>query len=806
MSKRTGGLASIASFRWRAILLLTLVVGGPQMLFTVSIIKTQNKGMEQAETVKGDLLAEIAARSLIESLRTQNRMQTIRNLAVLRTDPDFAGARVISGSGQVIAQIGSPRNAPDAELQQHVAHIRMEKNEGETVQVVVYRSLASLREMQQLLGGARFINLAFFLCTFAAALMLINAAILRPLSQIGVAIGRIRDGKLSHPIPYLTRKDEVGEVARALDTFRVNALEMQVLRKGRELRARQHRHRILRALEATQDAVLILSADGSIEFANPRARRYFDHAVTGDTPLFANVANAEHRERIEAAINGVQPLDLTTELHIDPAGADVSDFPEDTLPVAIRIAPITEDEERGIGTVILVSDNSFQDRISSRIRRLADFDSLTGLHNRRVLEERLEEQLAADPAETALVLLDLDRFKTINDTLGHPVGDELLIHVAGLLRRTAGAKDLAARMGGDEFAMLITRPDAAERAVAISEAIVSILERPVRLANRALQTGASVGIALDPSPEATAQDIIREADLALYAAKNQGRGRATRFQPHMEQDVQRKSQIEGALRSALAQRRITAHFQRQHALDDGALVGFEALARWEDDTLGTVSPAEFVPVAEETGQIRELTIQMLDIACRFAAEARKLGFGGHVSVNISPNLFADDMTELIRDSLLVHNCPADALVVEITEAVFLAKGLDARGQMRTLQDMGVTIALDDFGMGYSSLSYLQRFPVNHIKIDRAFVSRMLSSGEARAIVCAIVELGHALGMTVTGEGAETEGERDALRAAKADFVQGYVDGTPVPREQAMALVRESIHSPSDPPIVMQRRN
>jgi len=278
------------------------------------------------------------------------------------------------------------------------------------------------------------------------------------------------------------------------------------------------------------------------------------------------------------------------------------------------------------------------------------------------------------------------------------------------------------------------------------------------------------------------------ADLALYEAKRQGRGRYIVFEAALADAIARKSDVEDAMRTALRDREITAHFQQQRGLPGRELMGFEALARWTSATLGPVSPGEFVPIAEENGLIAPLTQQMVEYAARSAAKWRKQGFTGRVSVNISPILFADDVVEVIQDAILSTACPADVLEIEITEAVFLDQGNRALQQIERLRAMGITVALDDFGTGYSSLGYLQRFPVDKIKIDRAFVSRMQGSEMTRSIVKAIVEMGHALNMSVIGEGAESEADVECLIQTGVDTVQGFVDGKPMSSADANALV------------------
>ncbi|MEO0914361.1 MAG: diguanylate cyclase, partial [Pseudomonadota bacterium] len=475
---------------------------------------------------------------------------------------------------------------------------------------------------------------ALVLAAISAALILIARQITRPLAKARDAIARIQQGDY-HTAPIGTqRNDEIGEVMRAIDGFRLNAIEMEDLRRLNDRAARDERRRIRAALESTQDAAMIIRETGQVVFQNAPARIMLADLFTNLGPDLSLVENPADRQSIQSAILERKGLELnaTVMIRLGPTSAK-----RKATPVRLRINPIYDSEESYLGVVILATDITDQVRAQSHINHLANHDSLTGLANRRVLEESLDAGLE-DPDETdvALLLLDLDRFKIINDTLGHPVGDELLITVGNLLGTLCESGGIAARLGGDEFSMLFRGRSGIEAARRSASAIVEALSQTITVGDKTLRTGASIGIAhLRPGTD-TASDGLRKADLALYEAKRRGRGRSVEFQQDLEHEIKRKTLLEKELRSALVNREIEAYFQRQVSLSTEELAGFEALARWHHADLGAISPEEFIAVAEETNQIAELTHQMLTQACRMAASWHKTGFRGRVSVNISP--------------------------------------------------------------------------------------------------------------------------------------------------------------------------
>ncbi|WP_075214277.1 putative bifunctional diguanylate cyclase/phosphodiesterase [Mongoliimonas terrestris] len=411
-------------------------------------------------------------------------------------------------------------------------------------------------------------------------------------------------------------------------------------------------------------------------------------------------------------------------------------------------------------------------------------DALTGLPDRRVLGEALAADLRAG-LPFAFLLVDLDRFKSVNDTLGHPVGDRLLLRVVDRLRKVIGPHDLLARLGGDEFAVVHRSADPAVTAEALGARLVDLVGRAVIIGEHLITVGASVGIVL-PAPDDDADRLLQAADLALYQAKEDGRGRYRLFDPAMDARAKARRDLETELRRALALRQFAVHYQPQVALGSGTLTGFEALVRWNHPERGLVPPAAFIPVAEETGLIVGLGEWVLRTACMDAA-----AWPGDlkVAVNLSPMQFdGPGLPAVVASALARSGLLPERLELEITESVLLADTSATLATLGQLKALGVRIAMDDFGTGYSSLSYLRAFPFDKVKIDRSFVADMEVNADSAAIVRAVLTLGASLGMSTTAEGVETGSQLALLRAEGCDDAQGYFLSRPVPAADVAATI------------------
>jgi len=441
---------------------------------------------------------------------------------------------------------------------------------------------------------------------------------------------------------------------------------------------------------------------------------------------------------------------------------------------------IFEPMEQG-GCVVIVEDISERRRAQAKIEHLARYDTLTGLPNRASFATRFERCLASSKTgvSRAVLFVDLDQFKQVNDTLGHPCGDTLLCQVADRLRADIRGSDIIARFGGDEFVVLQTTRSGREGISALAERIIETLSGVYDVDGHQIAIGASIGIAMAPEDGASADQILKSADIALYRAKADGRGRYCFFEPEMDRKAQARRQLEFDLREAVANDTFELHYQPVIDLRSGRSSGCEALLRWRHPVRGPISPAEFIPVAEEMGLIVEIGARVLREACLECA--RWPGDIG-VAVNLSPIQFRHGNVEsVVEEALRISGLAPERLELEITESVLLQDTSLIRDTLLRLRDLGVGIALDDFGTGYSSLGYLHTFPLNKVKIDRCFLAGIESDTQVATLLRGVARLSAELGMSVVMEGVETPQQLALVSAEKSvSHVQGYLFAAPMP--------------------------
>ncbi len=454
-----------------------------------------------------------------------------------------------------------------------------------------------------------------------------------------------------------------------------------------------------------------------------------------------------------------------------------------------------------IGGVLLLAFIAFvAEKLAQRIaddlarsreeaHRLALHDGLTGLPNRSFLAQRLDEALSTalqQDGMVAMLCLDLDRFKQVNDTLGHAIGDALLRAAADRLRECTRRHDTVARLGGDEFAIVQTGLASAEEAAVLADRIIAALSLPYDLDGHQVVAGVSIGIAFAPLDTCDASNLLKMADLALYRAKADGRGVFRLFKSDMDFDLRARRQLEFDLRRAVAMAELELHYQPLVTLASGAIDALEALVRWNHPERGLIPPDSFIPLAEETGLMTPIGAWVLNRAC---ADAVQWPDNIRVAVNISAAQFkGNGLVSAVTEALAQAGLPPRRLELEITETALLTDSEATIGILRELRSMGVRIAMDDFGTGYSSLGYIRSFPFDKIKIDRRFVADIETSSDCKAIVRAVTGLGIDLGMSTTAEGVETESQLAHLRAAGCDQVQGYLFSRPIPACDVAALL------------------
>jgi diguanylate cyclase (GGDEF)-like protein len=444
-------------------------------------------------------------------------------------------------------------------------------------------------------------------------------------------------------------------------------------------------------------------------------------------------------------------------------------------------------------------------RAEERITHLAHYDALTDLPNRALFHEQLKTELArlAPGEQFAVLYIDIDEFKSVNDSLGHMIGDELLKSVAVSLRRCVTDTDFVARLGGDEFAIVQTAIETPDDTTDLVARIFDAIRAPYECLGHQVTTDASIGIALAPQHGTDLDQILKNADLAMYAAKAAGRRTYRFFEPEMDAQVKARRNLEMDLRQAISDNALEVYYQPCVSLGDNRITGCEALLRWRHPSRGLISPVEFIPIAEDTGLINQLGEWVLTTAC---AEATTWPDDIRLAVNVSPVQFRSGTFALkVVAALAASGLPAERLELEITEAVLIRDDDAALAILHQLRAIGVRIALDDFGTGYSSLSYLQRFPFDKIKIDRCFITDIAEPEGSSSIVQAVVNIAADRRMTTTAEGVETVQQRELLRTLGCSEMQGYLFSPPKPAADIKPLLFAYRAAPVSAAPVRKRR-
>jgi diguanylate cyclase (GGDEF)-like protein len=535
------------------------------------------------------------------------------------------------------------------------------------------------------------------------------------------------------------------------------------------LRSAASRQALLLTLDNMSQGIVMIDAEGRIPVVNRRATELLGLPPALLDPRRAmHPAEANHLGLLDQAQDGTPGIVEHGAAH---KNGRIIEILSQYLPGGGQVRTFTDVTERRIA--------------DARIRHMAHHDSLTGFANRTLLNEWLMDLLIRPQTiGFGLLCLDLDGFKTVNDTLGHEAGDRLLRDVSRRLLQSVGNHAMLARTGGDEFAILCSSGLQPDTTAALASTIVARMAEPIDIDGTQFRLSASIGVAFHPADGMTAVEIIRHADTAMYQAKARGRGQVVRFDPEMDHCLHERTQIERDLRSALTNDELEVWFQPRFETGQLRITGFEALARWRHPERGFISPVRFIPVAEQCGLIAELGIRVLKEACVFAASLPD----GRIAVNLSPVQFlSNNLAEVIGGVLTEKHLAPERLELEITEGVLIADETQALSTLRSLHDQGFQIALDDFGTGYASLSYLRRFPFNRIKIDQSFVRAQEHDVATRAIIECVLTMAERLGLGVTAEGVETDRQLNLLVSQGCSEVQGFLLGRPMPAATARAF-------------------
>ncbi|MBY4676647.1 bifunctional diguanylate cyclase/phosphodiesterase [Marinobacterium arenosum] len=465
------------------------------------------------------------------------------------------------------------------------------------------------------------------------------------------------------------------------------------------------------------------------------------------------------------------------------------------FPEWLSISACYDTQGRVVNYIATLADMTERRRAEERLQYLADYDPLTDLPNRHLLSQRVTQALASAQrygGQLSLISIDLDRFKNINDSLGHGVGDQILQQIADRLRQAVRENDVVARLGGDEFAVLMADQDSPTAVANLVNQLIATIAEPLAGVGGELVITPSVGITIYPEDGSDFETLLRNADTALYHAKEQGRNNFQFFASEMNTRVSERLTLEAALRQALNRQEFELFYQPQYSCDDSQPQGCEALIRWRHPELGLVSPADFIPLAEEVGLILPIGYWVLDSACQQGADWLAAGYRPiTIAVNVSASQFRTDLVGSVRRALDKTGFPAELLVLEVTESILMDDVQNTARTLAQVRQMGVKVALDDFGTGYSSLSYLKTFPLDKLKIDRSFIAGLPGDQEDGALTRSIIEIARHLKLKTIAEGIETPEQRDFLWQAGCDQLQGYLYARPVPAAEMGAQLEQA---------------
>lgn len=572
---------------------------------------------------------------------------------------------------------------------------------------------------------------------------------------------------------------------------RVIGIEGTIRNVSERKKSESQMQKLSKALEQTADAAVITDPDGNIEYVNPAFEHitgYSREEVLGAKPSVVKSGKQRasfYKKMWQTILAGR----VFTDIFINRRKDGAIYYEEKT------ITPLKDD--KGNITHFVATGKDITERIQTeaRLQYLAHHDALTDLPNRTLFMDRLNQALARAKLHDrllAIMFIDLDRFKNINDTLGHDVGDRILKELAGRLQASIRAEDTVARLGGDEFAILLDDLTSINDATPLARKILDTMAPPTRLDGRELFVTASIGISLYPSDGPDAHTLLKNADIAMYRAKDLGKNNYQFYSTDMSAKAFERLTLENSLRHALERDELLLFYQPQVDIRSGRIIGVEALLRWRHPDLGLVGPADFVPLLEETGLIVETGQWVLETACAQARAWHDDGFHDlRVSVNLSGRqfndpTFIDSIERAIRETAIDPN----RLELEITESVIMRNARTTVTALNSLGDMGVRLSIDDFGTGYSSLSYLKRFPIDSLKIDRSFIRDVTSNADDAAIAHAIIVLGQSLKLEVIAEGVESPQQVEFLRNNGCDSMQGFLISQPLPAGDFRSLLRQ----------------
>ena len=768
------------------IAVMTILVLG---LSVVAIVIYDRHNYLDTRLKQQEVLGAIVSDRSAAALAFGDQFNATGNLEALRTNPNIAVACLFRGD-QLFAHFHAPRydiaKCPDS-VPAFDAH-RLSADWLETLQPVLVNNkpigtlyiLSSLEERQQRTRNIAGIALLFLVGTGSIGLLLAS-------KLIGYAVAPL--GLLGHTAEIITRDRDYSvrsqkgfedDIGRLIDTFNhmLETIEAQNT-------ALTHSEETLKSIiNDAPDLMQIVDRDGNITFVNRPDDPLYGHAGLRADSIFDGL-DAEQRSEARTALQIVFTSGITTQF-------ETYDEENNTW-YANHVGPL---REHGKITTALVMkrDISALKHAHEKLKQIAFYDPLTGLPNRRLFKERLDDELTRcrkHRTKVALLFLDLDNFKRINDTLGHDAGDKLLTTIAERVVGCVRLEDTVSRLGGDEFTVLLGGLENAEPAAHIAEKILLRLREPIDLGREKITATVSIGITMAPDDANNAIDLMKNADIAMYKAKEAGRNAYAIYHEDMNPEGADTIKLETELRTALEENQFKVYYQPQIDITTGKIFGLEALTRWDHPERGLLSPHAFLQNIEELGLIMTLSKWTLDTACQ---EIRRTDGVAHnlndlkLAINISASQFRDPtLVEFIRHILEATGFPANRLELEVTETSLLSSLEESIATMSALRALGVTISIDDFGTGYASLSYLRKLPVDFVKIDASFIRDIPHNRSDMEITSAVIAMSHKLNLKVLAEGVETPAQMQFLRDNKCDYAQGYFISPPLPMEALLSL-------------------
>lgn len=754
--------------------------------------------------------------------QTRNALATVEKtarIACFTADPTLAGeivqgllatpavysAEIFSG-GKLLAQSHRDfalRDAPEAHKVRRtiLSPFDPQKVVGELV--LVADSDAIVREAEQDSSLVAALLLIQVLAVTVAVAIAVHRTVVRPVRRLARNLGREAEWSGERFAP--PRGHETNEIGLLVAAFNRQMEKLGSLLGHEQVMRRQaaESERRFRTLaENSPDIILRHDRSHRLVFANPALARELGLPVNDS--LLENFGAPEHWrpsipfERYQSALQRVLESGHPERLQWDWVGISGASIAHE-----IYVVPEYDADGRAVGTLAIARNVTAHRDAERRLVHLATHDPLTGLPNRALLKDRLQQAVARcvrDGDALSMLFIDLDQFKNVNDTLGHDLGDELLKRMAERMQSVLRAKDTIARLGGDEFVVLLPEVVSTKAVESVLTKLFAVISEPCSIGAHRICVGASIGITFCPRDGSDIDTLMRNADTAMFSAKAHGRNTFRYFCAEMNEAARENLRMSSDLRQALQNGEFELHYQPKMEVATNRPAGVEALIRWRHPQLGLVSPARFIPVAEQCGLINAIGAWVLEEACR---QARAWIDADLPAVRIAVNLSAAqcegaELARQVRDLLARHRLDGSVLALEITESIAMSYADATFRDFWALRDLGVRLAIDDFGTGYSSLSHLRRLPVHDLKIDRSFTRDIESCANSREIVKAIVAMAHSLKLVVIAEGVETAGQLETLRAAGCDQYQGFFACRPVPAPQLESLLRTSRTRPVSP--------